>query len=66
MNTIAKRVSTRSLASSPRKTKTYVHKQEIIRKQLRYEELDAEFVRESRRLKRLMQQLKESFNTKTL
>jgi hypothetical protein len=59
MNTIAEPDS-RSLASSPRKTKTYAQKQEIIRKQLRYEELDAEFFREHRRLNRLVRQLKKS------
>jgi hypothetical protein len=38
----------------------YAQKQEIIRKQLRYEELDAEFFREHRRLNRLVRQLKKS------
>lgn len=36
----------------------------IMLKKMRYQELDAEFVRENRRLKRMMRQLKESLNKK--
>jgi len=63
METMSK-YSTKRLQRAARPRQGLDRADEIILKQLRYEELDAEFLRENRRLNRLVRQVKRGLNKK--
>ncbi len=64
MDTLSRHGS-QSLVSIPPK-KPNVRANTIILKQLRYEELDAEFIRQNRRLARMVRQLKKGLTKKII